>query len=309
MQTTAKKKVYPYENYITDDIKSQVSKYQAKKNASFELREYLIASLRVLRQTDKLLNVRNCGSYLIFRQGVTDENTVAKLDKIYLCKHKYCVFCQAIKASKKLKALKEVFAESETDRYKYKFITLTAPSVPAEDLRAQVNAMQSALNALNTSYKKSGLLHGFYKSVELTYNKDTNMFHPHLHIVADCEYIPQQKLCEDWTRLCRFHAVKDGNYDRDFVCDIRLAFKPHELCKYIVKPDTLNADAVFQLVKTNALGGMRDCSSSGTIRDRLKKIENKLKLQTEENKIKVNKTDYNEVVFLWNGLDKYNIKQ
>ena len=309
MQNTANKKVYPYENYITDDIKSQVLKYQDKKNKSFALHQYLLAGLRKTRSFDSVLRVNSCGSYLMFKQGVVNNEVVTKLDQIFLCKHKYCVFCQAIKASKRLKSLKEVFSNIETDRYKYKFITLTAPSVTAKELRGQVNAMQSAFNALNTSYKKAKLLHGYYKSVELTYNEQTNEFHPHLHIVADCEYIPQQKLCEDWTRLCKYHAVKyDDKYDGDFVCDIRLAFKPHELCKYIVKPDTLTPSAVLQLLQTNALAGMRDNSCSGTIRQRLKVVENEIELQNEVNKTKFDKMEYTEIVYLWNGLDSYNIK-
>ena len=166
-----------------------------------------------------------------------------------------------------------------------------------------------AFNALNTRYTKSGHWWGYYKSLEVTYNQDNNTYHPHLHVIADGRYIPQVQLSTDWYGLCSKHGVINIPQvmidNKSLAVDIRLTYKPWELCKYVVKPDTLNYAAVYELVQSGALKGLRDNAAGGTLKKVIANIKKDIKIAKAEQKETFGLAKYIRAIsYYWTG-DEY----
>lgn len=285
-------------HYSTKDVECQVRDYAEKMLPAERVQNLISASLRKNGKKEQAINVDKCGSYLLFQQYKKENEERARLKQINLCKNKYCPFCNAVKASKNHRALKLAIASQSGLRdYQFKFFTLTVPNVNISELKATVRKMSSAWNTLNTTYKKTYNLRGYYRSLEVTYNKRERTYHPHFHVLADCDFIPQKELSEDWKRYCADFGIDFGN--NSAVVNIKIAENAHELCKYIIKPDTLTSTSVNELISNNALFGLRDNASGGSIRQELKEIKTNFKSKDEEIKTEADKLSYIELAYLW----------
>ena len=97
-------------NYSTFDTECQVKEYAAAMRQAARLRKYNILSLRGLGENAKADNIQSCAAYILFKEKETqDGEFLQKIDKMYLCKDRYCMFCAGVKAAKNLRILKQAF--------------------------------------------------------------------------------------------------------------------------------------------------------------------------------------------------------
>lgn len=61
--------------------------------------------------------------------------------------------------------------------------------------------------------------------IEVTYNAQTDAWHPHLHVIAKGRYIPQRSLSRAWLRAT----------DDSYVVDVRQINSPAQAAKYVTK--------------------------------------------------------------------------
>ena len=137
-------------------------------------------------------------------------------------------------------------------------MTLTLKSSNAP-LREQVDHLTK--HARNFRYRpllKRALRGGIY-FLQVTYNESTEQWHPHLHILADMDYIDQRALSKLWlsvtltSKIVDIRTIRDPRYAAGYVS--RYVARPAQLAE-------LPPQAVTEIV--DALHGKRLAGTFGT---------------------------------------------
>lgn len=139
------------------------------------------------------------------------------------CNNRWCNICNRIRTAKLIKG----YGSAIDSMLDPRFVTLTVPNVPAEELRAEIRRMISEfrkIQELRRKHKKP-LIRGIRK-LEVTYNPDLQNFHPHFHFIVEGEAAADE-LIESWLDR-NTTADKRGQ-------DQREAKNPIELFKYFAK--------------------------------------------------------------------------
>jgi plasmid rolling circle replication initiator protein Rep len=204
------------------------------------------------------------------------------------------------------------------------FLTLTVKNVPGEELGETLKKMSEGWNRLFTGrgYKSNFL--GWFRAVEVTYNKKDGTYHPHYHvlILAAKEYFTGRgyKTTEQWSKawkraarldhdpICYVQKVKN-KVGADYETTGRKAYA--EVAKYTVKSsDYIQADpeATDTTVRilAQALAGKRLFAYGGVLKLLAKQYEEE---QKEERKLR---EDIQEVIvqYRWNiGAGRYERKE
>lgn len=110
-----------------------------------------------------------------------------------------------------------------------RFVTLTVVNIPASELNITIDKMIREFTLIkNVFCRRRGFNINGIRKIEVTYNKKTDEYHPHFHIILDGEETGNA-LIEEW--LKRFpsadlRAQKNNKADIDSLT---------ELCKYSTK--------------------------------------------------------------------------
>lgn len=204
------------------------------------------------------------------------------------------------------------------------FLTLTVKNVPGGDLSDTLKKMAEGWNRLFTGrgYKSNFL--GWFRAVEVTYNKKNDTYHPHYHvlILAAREYFygPGYKTTEEWSKAWK----RAARLDHDPVCYVQrvknkvgadydtIGRKAYaEVAKYTVKSsDYIQADrkATDATVKilTQALANKRLHAYGGVLKLLAKQYEEE---QREERKIRAD-IQAAIIQYRWNiGAGRYERKR
>lgn len=162
-------------SYIHNE-KKEVNPWELKKKQN----EQLSSSYKRLKMFAKASRVSQCATFLEFRRYLLDNNL--KLQKANFCKVRLCPMC-AWRRSLKVYGQMSKVLENVDSNYDFRFLTLTCKNVYGKDL-------SSALDHLFKSFKRFTELKvikdtfvGWFRALEVTYNKKTGQFHPHFHVV------------------------------------------------------------------------------------------------------------------------------
>lgn len=265
-------------NMVLQDLQGEVERrFQPKKAAS----EKLSAVYDNLQLLSRSARVRDCGSYLEFH--VTD--TEKKLHLSNFCKDRLCPMCNWRRSLKIFSQVSLVMNELELQGYEFLFLTLTVRNCSGADLPATCQMLFDGWRSLYNKkeiFKKSVL--GSFRSLEVTRNKKTGEFHPHLHVILAVRpvyfkhgYLTQAQWADLWRSCC--------SLDYTPVIDIRRIKKGRkglsgavaEVAKYAVKSsDFLNGSledcSSYVSAFLSALSGRRLCSFTGVFSDVRKKL-------------------------------------
>ena len=210
-----------------------------------------------------------CGNYLHFRNYYTVEQ-IRLIDARFCKKHLFCPLCAIRRGSKQLSSYLtryKVITGANSNLRPY-MITLTVKNGP--DLMERYNHLVKSLKKVTKSRSRalSGSRHvtEFSKvqaavgTYEFTNKK--NGWHPHVHIIALCEEMPNQKtLSSEWLKIT-------GD---SFIVDVRPIGNPEEpikgfaeVFKYALKFSDLTLDQ--QVFAAMALHGKRLLFSLGLFR-------------------------------------------
>jgi len=121
------------------------------------------------------------------------------------CKKRWCLTCQRIKARDLILSYKKSISELED----LQFLTLTAETVPADQLLERLEIMKKVFSLIlkNAKYKKHYKINGI-KKIEVTV-RPGDKYHPHIHLICDhkkhAEFIKHQ-----WVKLmCKYASHSD----------------------------------------------------------------------------------------------------
>lgn len=152
----------------------------------------------------KYYRVIDCSTFLEF--GVTKTSSL-KLLQANFCKVRLCPMCAWRRSLKIFGQVSKVMDHVEQNyNYRYIFLTLTVKNCYGEDLKDTLDLMTSAFNKMNQRKAFKKAIKGYFRSLEITYNKEDDTYHPHFHLIlavnksyfTDKDYYLSQ---ENWTRL------------------------------------------------------------------------------------------------------------
>ena len=238
---------------------------------------------------NKADRISNCGTWLEFHSF--DDGT-KNLHRAFFCKQRLCAVCNWRRSLKIFSQVTKIMdgIQAEND-YEYLFLTLTVKNVDGPLLYDTVSDLISGyLKLIRKTIVKRSVL-GAFRAIEITYNRKSNQFHPHIHVVLCVKkdyfknyYIKNQLWSELW-KDCM-------NLDYNPVIDVRKTYGDKtksvaEVAKYATKDEDLMkrdengnkiADEEVIFILDEALRGRRLISYSGIFKD----YQQKLKLQDPE---------------------------
>lgn len=250
---------------VSDGIEAlpkRIDRYGKAKKGALDVADYM-SSLPQHQAMGK--KVQDCGDYLIFRHYFTIDRV--KLHGASLCrKHLLCPLCAIRRGSKFLAAYLQRWdiIKAENPALKPYLVTLTVKD--GDDLKERFNHLHKAQKEL---WKRKGRIYptaldgvvGAVWSYEVKRGSNSGSWHPHLHMIALAETMPDQaQLSEEW------HNITGDS----FIVDVRPISQEDpasgfiEVFKYAVKfSDQPPADTVHAWV---TLASKRLLASSGCFR-------------------------------------------
>lgn len=200
----------------------------------------------------------NCGAECLVEWS--DELQRYRLRASY-CRNRHCRPCQKAKASLVAANLKsKLAAGAKQDGDRFRFITLTLRHTD-KPLRDQIKNLYRHFALLRKTKLWTQSQRGGTFQLEVSLN-DRGEWHPHLHIIAEGDFIKQDKLANHWMQITGgsfkvdVRAIKSGNDAAAYVA------------KYICKgvADNVWADRSKAQEWVTSTRGLRTCATFGTWR-------------------------------------------
>jgi len=161
---------------------------------------------------DRFLSCRTSASFA--RNKTTGKVAILSTS----CHLRFCPFCSKSKTNIIRRNVRDWLQHKKFP----KFITLTLKSSD-DDLRTQIDRLYN-------SFKKLRRLNLWKKAIssgvwffQITKNRKTNRWHPHLHVIVYGNYIPRRKLSRAWHKstgdsmVIDIRLIKDQNKASDYV--------------------------------------------------------------------------------------------
>lgn len=155
--------------------------------------------------SQKYYRVLDCSTFLEFTYFLNTGEK--KLNNANFCKVRLCPMCSWRRSLKIFGQVSKVMDYVEENyNYRYIFLTLTVKNCYGEYLKHTLNHMTDSFNRMTRRKIFKQSVKGYFRSLEVTYNKDENTYHPHFHLIlavndsyfTDTRYYLSQ---EKWTEL------------------------------------------------------------------------------------------------------------
>jgi len=233
---------FKQENYNTraaelqSDVSDKFKRESPKKVSSLKLSE----SLHRQGLHKKANRVYWCAHEWIFAiDTVTGEE---KLHDVNFCRERLCPMCAYRRSKKIFRQVSDVMNEIEKNSPQLVpvFLTLTLKSCSGKALIETLDIIFQGWYRMTKHRKIQRIVPGWFRALEVTYNKKDNSFHPHIHaiLLVDKTYFTSKDYMQtsDWVQMWR----KSLRINYDPVCDIRKVKKDKnnavaEVAKYTVK--------------------------------------------------------------------------
>lgn len=273
-------------NINTQLLKMQVKKLEGLKLADSYERLAILPSryyspdataLKSHSFAARAAKVRSCGTYLQF--GVMEGGN-ASIMFANFCRQRLCPACNYRRSLKVYINICKVldWVDIHDGDHAYFFLTLTVRNVNGPDLYDCLGMMAEGWHRLISRRSVKGLIKGTIRTVEVTYNKRTDTYHPHYHCILALPklygsrqfdtYWDISSWSDAWQSACRLPYSPSVSIRR--VRGLKRGIK--ETAKYSVKPaDWLHAprsdfdSRVYYF--TVGLHGRRLLSFTGLMRD------------------------------------------
>ena len=221
-------------HYSTQDIASQ---YSQAKGQNVKLWQ----SLKRIGD-ERWFNVSVCSQVIKVR--FCPECGRTHTETSFCCRHRLCPVCAVRKSHKTgrqaLEAFEYMEQQGQLEGASLWLITLTQRNVSSDNLKTEIDGLLSALISMRHTQSIRRRLLGSARNIEITYNRKTRTFHPHVHMIAiikdgDDDMYKPLYWRSLWQRLM--------NLDYEPICDIRHITDTQgavcEVSKYAIKPSSI----------------------------------------------------------------------
>lgn len=227
-----------------------------------------------------------CGSFLAYEVNKRGEKRLIKTSTCHIRLCPMCMWRRALKAYREMRIVYS-YVQKETENSKFLFLTLTQRNVEADKLGKELDRILYGFKGLMQRKEIKKFCLGFVRSLEITYNKKTNTYHPHIHILihttsklyAGRNYLSKQDYIRLWRELLCLDYDPSVNIKQFKPKDVnRVGKELAEICKYSVKPsdyiyiDDEELTKKVTEVLDKYLAGRRLLSYGGTIRKARKEL-------------------------------------
>ena len=180
----------------------------------------------------------------------TQELRIASLK----CNQRWCPMCSKTKRW----IITNSVAEWIGTAHHPKFLTFTLKS-SSESVEFQVSRLYEAFVAIRKKAWWKRKVSGGVWFFQMTINKSTGLWHPHIHVLTDGDYIPHKFLSREWLKCT--HDSK--------IVDIRKVTGREEAAAYVAQYATVPGDLLKCTIDQGmelviGLKGRRMCGSFGT---------------------------------------------
>lgn len=266
---------------VLQDVKNgKPSPWRPKKIRGLKVAD----SLQRLGHDNKAMRMRFCGSALAFLRNLdTGQRTLESAD---FCRERLCPMCQWRKSLKVFHQVSKVMDRIELQHKELVplFLTLTLRNCTGEELANNLDVVFNGWYQLTKHRKIKRVVQGWFRALEITYNREADTFHPHIHaiILVEKDYFKGTDYMEttEWVQMWRT-ALR---LDYDPICDIRRVKNSQgkykavaEVAKYTLKDTEYVTDKnelTDKLVDTlgNAMHGRRLFAFGGLMKKVAKEI-------------------------------------
>lgn len=242
-----------------------------------------------------------------------------------LCRDRFCPICSWRLSLQRFGAMSRVMTALQCGypEYKYSLATLTVKNCSADKLSETLFAMSSAWHLAINQRRVKAFVVGWARSVEITYNQETQEFHPHFHciLMTPPQSLADYALLAEWEKACEKKGLKtcikaQNTTEIQAKDGEKLIKSILETIKYALKTDEMTNIPLKKFRSlVDGISKKRLFSSGGLIKEYMKncgvtvaEMEN----ATEENKDLVicNKcgTETLEIIYKWAfGAKRYEI--
>lgn len=195
-------------DYSTETVVNQANNLIFGQNVSFPLEDEKFPWRAMKKQTLKLSELygmigedkyeeraKTCSSWLEYK--CNSQTYEKRLHRAGFCQLRLCPLCTKRKARRAAKQLSLVMEYiEEQHRYsggvQYLFLTLTIQNVTGDKLSEAITDLTSAWSKLRRRRRFERAVKGWFRAIEVNYNKKTHEFHPHIHAILAVEdsYFP-----------------------------------------------------------------------------------------------------------------------
>ena len=232
-----------------------LKKFRSKKSFN----EVLAEAYRRNGDFKKFVRVKDCGTFLEFRQYETDVNSGVygdmHLHNANFCRDRLCPLCSWRRTLKIFSQVSRLVDVLQND-YKFIFLTLTVPNCTAEELPQTIDRLLKSFKKLMRLKKVNKCIYGYFRALEVTVSKgDFNIltrgtYHPHLHIILavkpsyfnrnNITYISHSEWLDMWRRSYGDNNIQNVNVKtckpkKETAADKTLSSAVAEIAKYCVK--------------------------------------------------------------------------
>ena len=246
---------------LVDEIRGKPQPWRPKKRKTLKLSK----ALNTLGHNKKAARVWFCSEELVFAENAETGKKTLKMANF--CRERLCVMCSWRLSIKTFYQLSQVLdiAQDENPNLVPIFLTLTVKNCGGDILGPTLDMMFDGWARLMEHRRVRGAIKGWFRALEVTYNKVTDSYHPHFHaiLLVDKQYFFDRKAymkTEDWVHMWRTSC----RLDYDPVCDIRAVRnksaarkRAHvaEVAKYAVKDaDYIHDDEALTVRVVDVLG-------------------------------------------------------
>ena len=184
----------------------------ARRKKGSEITAFTYEKTNLPDKDKKAFKLRLCGKTLVYAENPAGGDPIPV--SAMRCGLRLCPSCSWIRAHRIFENVYNVIASHDFAGKQFIFLTLTVKNCRGEFLESEINRLLSAWRDLTKDerkpFRRSFL--GTFRALEVTYNKLTKTYHPHLHAMAAVEpgyfrksnknYIGQAKLRELWRDAC-----------------------------------------------------------------------------------------------------------
>lgn len=209
------------------------------------------ALIRADAGANRLERFSCCGSHAVVERCL---ETGAFRVRSNQCHDRFCVPCQRARAQTVAARLRAFIARTP----RLRLVTLTTQHMPGDRLAELLRRLRDGFRLLRRRPFWNDRVLGGLALVEISHG--SNGWHPHLHVLCQADYLPQDQLSREWAHITGAHVVD--------VRVVRSEDAAAYLTKYLTKPakPAVYRDPDLLLEAVIALKGTRMVQTFGSIR-------------------------------------------
>jgi len=178
-----------------------------------QISKFLAETYSNLGQEKRAQRVEKCATYLLFLQCQNSSEHPKKLKAGNFCRDRLCPQCQQRRSAKQFAISIQLGHEllKRKPKYQFIFLTLTVPNVPLEDLKTTIAHILASWHRLMMRSQCKKAVKGFIRTLEITYNRERDDWHPHIHAALVVQhsyftsryYIKRDRWLEMWQEVTK----------------------------------------------------------------------------------------------------------